>query len=140
MDNSGSIGDVDDIEGRMNAAIKRLDERLDRHVAEVHGGLNPGEAEGLIAEHRDMVQRIGLIDEKTDLIVDKIAGECDSLTGQRGPGIASRMRKLEHAANGGGGLSMKRSDKFQIAVITSVTTIAVSVLSIVAAIVFSVVR
>ena len=113
---------------------------IDQHRQDDHTGLAPGEARELVEEHYSMV-------DKLDLIICEIAGEPDKLTGERGVGLTSTVddlkqsvEELSHRGNGGGGFSVRRSDQVKIAIWSSITTIIVGVLSIITAVVYSVLR
>ncbi len=62
-----------------------------------------------------------------DLIVCEISGTPNPLTGDRGPGLASRMKDLEYRANGGGGLSVKQGDQVRIALYTMIGTVIANI-------------
>ncbi len=97
--------------------VEAIRTALEEHRDADHTGIPPAESLRMVAEHRGMVANI-------DLIVCEISGTPNPLTGDRGPGLASRMKDLEHRANGGGGLSVKRSDKVWIAVASAAGSIA----------------
>lgn len=98
--------------------ISELHARHNRHVADYHANLPPGRAAELVQEHEDMVGDISLL-------VDLVAGEqivdpfTHKSTGLRREGLADRVEKIDARTNGGGGVSIRWSDKGITALMTT---------------------
>ena len=97
------------IEAKVNDLLerqKRMEALQSRHVEELHGDLEPGEAEDLIVEHRMMVDNM-------DLLVDTVAGIkildpfTKRPTGDREGGMDQRLSVIEKRTNGGVKITQK---------------------------------
>ena len=102
--------------------IAAIETALQHHRDNDHANLNKDEADALVKEHRNMVDDLALLVEMVagECVIDEFTGEN---TGQRKPGIASKVEALDHRSNGGGGFSVRTRDKIIIGLIAAIPSV-----------------
>jgi hypothetical protein len=96
-----------------------MSDELADHVEEYHA-FKASELMKMVIEHKELLTDVSGLKKDTALSVELLAGKqiIDPYTGQptgeRLPGIASRVETLEYDANGGSGIHIRFRDKAQM--------------------------